>query len=497
MDVPLDEVLEVARQLGLELTPDEAPAFRERIEARLQALERFVSEPAPSVTAPARDPGYRPTAADDPLHAWMWRCEIRRADAGLLAGKTVSFKDHIAVAGIPLSLGAESLVDFVPDEDATIVTRVLAAGGTITGKNSLDGLSGGAGYPRRDGPFPRPLNPHDHDRATAGSSSGSAVAVAAGQVDISFGGDQGGSIRIPAAWCGCIGLKPSFGLVSHFGAGFAADSSLDHVGPLARTHEDVARALQAVAGLDPLDPRGFPDVPPSIDVLTELTGGVDGVSIGILEEGFAGAESDVAAAVLSACDVLEAAGAKLRRISVSAHDQAAAPFETLMLEGAVRRGQAGAINELWSSRPSELSEGGKLLLLIGTFSRRRLHGRAYTRANDLRPWFRRQYDEALAEVDLLVLPTMPGTAPVYSPPADELADRLQEGTRPEHWYARNTCQFNYTGHPALAVPCGKVDGLPVSMQLVGPRFGEPLLLRAGYAFEHSVEWDALISPGRS
>src|SRR5262249_21728723 len=152
-------------------------------------------------------------------------------DQGLLAGKAVSFKDHISVAGIPQSFASVALDGFVPQFDATVVTRVLAAGGTVVGKHAMHGFVND---------FPQPFNPHDHTRSPGGSSSGSGAAVAAGEVDISFGGDQGGSIRIPAAHCGVVGLKPTFGLVSHFGAGFGADMTLDHVGPMARRVEDVA-----------------------------------------------------------------------------------------------------------------------------------------------------------------------------------------------------------------------------------------------------------------
>src|SRR3989454_6697698 len=144
---------------------------------------------------------------------------------------------------MPMSFGSFALDGFVPDFDATVVTRVLEAGGTIIGKNVRNGLSGGFGTGGAIGDYGRPLNPHNREHVTGGSSSGSGAAVAAGQVDISFGGDQGGSIRIPAAFCGIIGHKPTFGLVSHFGIGFGSDQSIDYTGPMARTVEDAAAAL--------------------------------------------------------------------------------------------------------------------------------------------------------------------------------------------------------------------------------------------------------------
>src|SRR6185312_5846378 len=192
-----------------------------------------------------------------------------------------------------------------PDFDATVVTRVLQAGGTIIGKNVMNGLSGGFGTGGAIGDYGRPLNPHHHEHVTGGSSSGSAAAVASGEVDISFGGDQGGSIRIPAAFCGIVGHKPTFGLVSHFGIGFGSDQSIDYTGPLARTVEDAAAALQATACYDPYDPRETLDVP------GRLAHGVSGVRLGVLSEGFDEAEVEVRDLVKAAVDVLARAAASV------------------------------------------------------------------------------------------------------------------------------------------------------------------------------------------
>ncbi len=185
----------------------------------------------------------------------------------------------MSVAGIPqVFLPSQFMEGFIPDVDATIVTRVLAAGGKVVGKHIMGGFMGDYG---------KPVNPHNPERITGGSSSGPGAALAAGEVDIAFGGDQGGSIRLPAAYCGIVGLKPTFGLVSHFAVGFAAEQSVDHVGPMARNVENVAAALQAVAGYDDYDPRQRRGIPEKIDALSSLDGGVRGLRIGILEEGFA------------------------------------------------------------------------------------------------------------------------------------------------------------------------------------------------------------------
>ena len=297
-----------------------------------------------------RTPGYRPGPEEDPLNAWTWRCRIEGAAGGVLAGKTVSYKDHIAVAGMPMSFGAFALEGFVPDFDATVVTRALQAGGTIIGKNVMNGLSGGFGTGGAIGDYGRPLNPHHHEHVTGGSSSGSAAAVAAGEVDISFGGDQGGSIRIPAAFCGIVGHKPTFGLVSHFGIGFGSDQSIDYTGPMTRTVADAAAALQATAGHDPYDPRQTREVPTSVDVLGRLAEPVAGLRIGVLQEGFDDAEGDVRDLVLAAVDVLARTGADVSKVSIPDHHAVRTAQAALSGEGALalfRTGFFGAFTRTY------------------------------------------------------------------------------------------------------------------------------------------------------
>jgi amidase len=407
----------------------------------------------------------------------------------------VGFKDHIAVAGLPLTFGCRALEHLVPDFDATVVARVLDAGGTLRGKNLLNGFTGLSGT-SGEGDYGRPLNPHAVDHVTGGSSSGSAAAVAAGDVDISFGGDQGGSIRIPAAWCGVVGLKPTFGLVSHFGASFGWDQSLDYVGPMARDAEGVAAALEAVAGRDPLDPRQGPETPERLDVLGGLRDGVVGMRVGVLTEGFDDSDPEIAAAVEAAVDVLAAAGALVERISVPEHRsvgdalRALAPeghramFETSVF-GAFGRTYypsvvIAEVHRVWHERPELLNPRTVLARLVAEFSRRTYRGAVYAKAQNVRETFARAYDRALEQVDVLVMPTAGITAPRYEPATLEAT--LGGGDQ----VARNTMPFNYTGHPALSVPCGHSGGLPVGMQLVGRRYDDALLLRVAHAYEHSV-----------
>jgi amidase len=509
----VDEVVAVAKALGIHLGPEEAVLYQKYLMEQLREFDTFtqarVEEAKPPMASAARQPGCRPRPEEDPLNAWMWKCRIEGAAAGLLAGKTVSYKDHIAVAGMPMSFGSFALEGFIPDFDATVVTRVLQAGGTIIGKNVMNGLSGGFGTGGGIGDYGRPLNPHHHDHVTGGSSSGSAAAVAAGEVDIAFGGDQGGSIRIPAAFCGIVGHKPTFGLVSHFGIGFGSDQSIDYTGPMTRTVEDAAAALQVTAGYDPYDPRSTRDVPTSMDVLGRLADGVSRLRIGVLEEGFDEAEVDVRDLVMAAVDVLARTGADVFKVSIPAHHAIRTAQAALTGEGALALFKTGffgaftrtyypasliaAINKMWAAQADMLAPRTKLSLIAAELSRRNYHGRVYAKAQNVRPTYIKAYDTVLADVDVLVMPTCLMTAPKNHTPGSYLEaveDNLSSMNRRG---SLNTQPFNYTGHPALVLPVGKSSaGLPVSMQLVGRFFDDPLLMRVAYAYQHATDWDTII-----
>ncbi|MBV9580851.1 MAG: amidase [Chloroflexi bacterium] len=515
----VEEVISVAGSLGIHLGADEAVVYRTYLLEQLNALDEFVQsrveEQVPAMHSALRQPGRKPTPAEDPLNAWIWRCTITGEPGGMLAGKTLSFKDHIAVAGVPMSFGSFALDGFTPDFDATVVSRVLQAGGTVIGKNVMNGLSGGLGTGGGVGDYGRPLNPHNTEHVTGGSSSGSGAAVAAGQVDISFGGDQGGSIRIPAAYCGTLGLKPTFGLVSHFGIGFGSDQSIDYTGPLARYTEDIAAALEATAGYDadhPYDPRQTRDVPDRMDLRTGLAHGISGLRVGVLQEGFEDAEAEVSDLVMAAVEVLAQAGAHISKVSVPEHHHVRAAQAALGAEGGLAVFNTGfygaftrtyypasllaAINQLWFEHADVLSPRTKLSLIAGSISRRNYSGRVYAKAQNVRPTFIKAYDAALADCDVLVMPTCVATAPKNYRPETYLQALEDNLSTSASRAARNTQQFNYTGHPALAVPVGKsAAGLPASMQLVGRFLDDPLLLRVAYAYEHSTDWQAIIGVG--
>jgi amidase len=334
--------------------------------------------------------------------------------------------------------------------------------------------------------------------------------VAGREVDISFGGDQGGSIRIPAAFCGIVGHKPTFGLVSHFGIGFGSDQSIDYTGPMTRTVDEAAAALQATAGPDAYDPRQTRDVPARIDVLGQLRDGVAGLRIGVLEEGFDQAQDDVRDAVLTAVDVLGRAGAAASKVSIPAHHAIRAAQAALTGEGALAIFKTGffgaftrtyypasviaAINALWASQADVLAPRTKLSLIAAELSRRNYHGRVYAKAQNVRPTYIKAYDTALADVDVLVMPTCLTTAPMNHRPGSHLEAIEDNLTAMTKGFGRNTQPFNYTGHPALALPVGKSSaGLPISMQLVGRFFDDALVLRVAHAYQRATDWERIIA----
>jgi amidase len=510
----LADIEQTAEDLGIRLSPEEAVIYHSHLARLLDGFDDFLQtrfeETEPPRYPGAREHGYRPSREDDMHNAWMWKTRIEGASSGLLRGKTVAFKDHVAVAGIPQTFGAYALEGFIPNYDATIVSRALEQGATVVGKNTMNGLAGGFAFGGATGDYERPLNPHSPSHLTGGSSSGSAVAVALGEVDISFGGDQGGSIRIPAAWSGTIGHKPTFGLVSHFGVGFGSDQSIDFVGPLTRTVEDAARALDSVAGYDGLDPRQSKKVPDSYDSISRLGDGIAGLRIAIVEEGFVGATPEVESSVRDAIRVLEKLGAVATTVSIPTHLQVNSAQAALSAEGTLAIRSTGffgafaqtyypsdtivAINRLWENHQATLDPRSTLSILAGTYSRRYFGGRTYAKAQNTRAGFTAAYDRALVDADVLVMPTTLTQAPEYARPSEPAAVLEAALTGAMGVKAINNTQpFNFTGHPALAVPTEKRNGLPVSLQLIGRKFEDDLLLRVAQTYTEAVPFDDYIS----
>jgi len=495
-----EQVHAVARQFGITLSEDDSAFYRASLTEQLAAMDEFlnarIDESAPDPTFRVRGRGTRPDAASDPFNAWVWHCDIGGSTEGLLAGKTVSFKDHIAVAGVPISWGSKLLDEVVATHDATVVTRALTEGARVIGKNTHHGFSGLRSIGGGLGDYWDAINPRNPSRQAGGSSSGPAAAVAAGEVDIAFGGDQGGSIRQPAAHCGVIGLKPTYGLVSHAGAFYGGEPSIDHVGPMARTVDDVARGLEAVAGYDGQDPRQGRDVPDRIDVVGRVDDGVQGLRIGVLGEGFTEPhDARLTDAVREVLENLRADGAIIEPISVPEHLSVLQPAGVLQLAGfrAVRgagpfvlgrdayvpEALVRSMNKAWTDQADQLAGYMKLSWILGELAHRTFHGAVHAKAHNVRPTFVRAYDRALSQVDVLAMPTCLTLAPPVSHAEDfEGAWRREVEILAEAFpHYRNVQPFNYTGHPAIAVPCGEIDNTPISVQLVGRALDEATLLR--------------------
>ena len=495
----IDDLAELAADYELSLELEDLESFQSLMAGNLASYNRLdeLAEPSLPVAYP-RSPGVRPQPEDNPLNAWYWRSEIKGAPSGPLLGKTVAIKDNVCVAGVPMMNGSHVLEGYVPEIDATIVTRILEAGGTILGKAVCENFCfSGASHTCATPPV---RNPHDPDRTTGGSSSGSGALVAAGEVDLAIGGDQGGSIRIPSSWCGICGLKPTYGLVPYTGA-FPIEATVDHVGPMARTVADLALLLEVLAGPDGLDPRQSAGLTGEA-YSQALTGDVHGLRIGVVAEGFDWpelSEAAVDASVRSAADALAQLGAEVSAVSIPWHRDGQHIWNAIAIEGATLLMVLGnSMGSNWKghyttslldayargrrARVNDFPETVKNVMLLGRYMQERYHGRYYAKAQNLARRLRAAYDAALHNHDLLLMPTLPMKA-TRIPAAD--ASREESVTRALEMIP-NTCPFDVTGHPAISIPCAMSEGLPVGLMLVGRLGEDATVLRAADAFQRQV-----------
>ena len=328
----LDQMREIVRSFGMSMSDSEIQSFLDLMEPTLAAYDRVdaLRDAPPTVKYP-RTPGTRPGAGENPMNAWYIKCEIRGAPGGRLSGKTVALKDNVCLAGVPMMNGASTLEGYTPDLDATIVTRMLDEGATIAGKAHCEYfcLSGGS-HTNASGPV---HNPWKIGHTAGGSSSGSGALVGAGEVDMAIGGDQGGSIRIPASFSGCYGMKPTHGLVPYTGV-MPIEPTIDHTGPITGNVSDNALLLEVIAGADGLDPRQYK---PRVDEYTKALGrGAGGMRIGVVQEGFGleNSEPGVDAKVRAAAERFRALGATVEDVSIPMHSDGLAIWTPVALEGA-------------------------------------------------------------------------------------------------------------------------------------------------------------------
>jgi amidase len=447
-----------------------------------------------------RTPGYRPAGAENALNAWYVKTDIRGAMSGPLEGRRVVVKDNVCLAGVPMMNGASTLEGYTPDVDATIVTRILDAGGTIAGKSHCEYfcLSGGS-HTNATGPV---HNPYRIGHTAGGSSSGSGALVGAGEIEMAIGGDQGGSIRIPASFCGAYGMKPTHGLVPYTGI-MPIEPTIDHAGPITANVADNALLLEVIAGADGLDPRQYC---PKIDRYTQgVRAGASGLKIGIVREGFGlpASESAVDEKVRAAIEKFRALGVSVEEVNIPMHSLGPAIWTPIALEGLTDTMMHGNgfgtgweglyVTSLldyhanWRTRADELSKSLKLSMFIGQYMLKHHRGHFYAKAQNLSRRLRDAYGEALGRFDLLAMPTLPMTAPPIPAPGDPLAIYIQRAFE----MIANTAPFDATGHPAMSIPCGLSGGLPVGLMLIGKHYDEKTIYRAAGAFESLGDWRAM------
>ena len=494
------ELKRLAKLCGFELSPNELGNFRELMKPRMAYLQELETLPdyLPEVKYP-RAPGYRPEHEDNPYNAWCRKVVVKGAASGKLHGKSIALKDNIMLAHVPMLHGTWVMEGYVPEVDATVVTRILDAGGEIAGKAETECMSHGGGATSTHGEV---VNPRKPGYATGGSSSGCAALVAAGEVDMAIGGDQGGSIRGPASFCGVYGMKPTFGLVPFTGI-MQYEPTLDHIGPMTSTVHNNALLLEVIAGADGVDMRQETRSPD--DYLGTLDQGIEGLKIGIVKEGFGhvGGDPDVDPTVHKAIDVLAQLGADLSEISIPMHLQCGAIWggigpEAFAVDMIFAKGATTGLKGLyvpsllahladWETRADQLDPGVKVDLLLGTYIHENHPGRLYGKAQNLRRKVRQDYENALATCDLLVMPTHSRKAQPY-PRAD--AQKEAQPARPTPGSV-NTWAANLTGHPALSVPCGVSEGLPIGLMLMAKDYDEATIYRAAHAFEQSGGWKSV------
>src|SRR5437868_6778591 len=409
-----------------------------------------------------------------------------------LAGVPIAIKDNMATRGIPTTCSSRILEGWRPPYDATVITRLRDAGAIVVGKTNLDEFAMGSST--ENSAFGPTRNPHDVGRVPGGSSGGSAAAVAAGLVPGAFGSDTGGSIRQPAALCGVIGVKPTYGRVSRYGL-VAFASSLDQIGPFAATVEDAALLFEVVAGHDPMDSTSVPEPAPS--VVAGLSDGVDGLRVGLTKEFVEGAAPDVASRVEEAARALEKAGAVISDTSVPAavYGLSAyyliAPAEAssnLARYDGVRYGlrvDGDDITAMYgATRAAGFGPEVKRRIMLGTYALSAGYYDAYYgQAQRVRTLIIRDFETAFESFDVLVSPTSPTTAfRVGERTGDPLAMYLSD---------LFTIPANLAGVPAISVPCGLDDaGLPVGLQFTGRILDEASILKAANAFEQDLAWNA-------
>ncbi|CUV01234.1 Aspartyl-tRNA(Asn) amidotransferase subunit A @ Glutamyl-tRNA(Gln) amidotransferase subunit A [hydrothermal vent metagenome] len=416
---------------------------------------------------------------------------LAAGEGGPLTGVPVQIKDVMCTEGVPTTCGSRMLENFVPVYNATAVGRLLGQGAVMLGKGNMDEFAMGSSC--ENSAFHPTMNPWDLERVPGGSSGGAAASVASGEAIYALGSDTGGSVRQPAALCGVVGLKPTYGLVSRYGL-IAFASSLDQIGPVGRTVMDCALALNVIAGHDPRDATSVHQEPK--DYAASLGLDIKGLRLGVPEEYFVdGMEPGSRKAIDEAILALEGLGASVRPVSLPTTRYALAcyyiiaPSEcsaNLARYDGVKYGYSYQdTNNMWEAleKTREYGFGPEVTrrVMLGTYALSSGYYDAYyLKAQQARTLIRQDFDRVFQDVDALVTPTSPVTA-------FKIGEKSGD---PVQMYLIDVCTLpvNIAGLPGLSVPCGFSDGLPVGLQLIGPRFSEETLLRTAHAYESATGW---------
>jgi len=420
-----------------------------------------------------------------------WRKAGRAELLPPLLGIPLAIKDVICVEGVPTTCGSRILENFHPPFQATVVQKLLDGGAVILGKTNTDEFAMGSST--ENSAYFTTRNPWDLSRVPGGSSGGSAAAVAAGEASGALGSDTGGSVRQPAAFCGVVGMKPTYGRVSRYGL-VAFASSLDQIGPLTRDVTDCALLLETIAGYDRRDSNSIDAPVPHY--AAELKKGVQGLRVGVPQEFFvSGMTPEVEIAVRQAIDALAALGMDVREVSLP-HTAYGIPTYYIIATAeastnlarydGIRYGYSAPdatdlMEGYFKSRAYGFGSEVKRRIMLGTYALSAGYYDAYyLKAQKVRTLIRRDFERAFEMADVIVTPTTPYVAFKVG---EKVADPLQ-------MYLSDvfTITLNLAGLPGLSLPCGFADGLPVGLQIIGPALAEDVVLRVAYAYEQSTEW---------
>ncbi|KAJ4348727.1 uncharacterized protein N0V89_010105 [Didymosphaeria variabile] len=506
-------------QLGVSIDDSEKDAYTRLLAVfhdaseQLMAMDDYVP-PVDQERYPREDVHF-PEKAENSHGAWAWKCRIvdKQTKGGKLQGKTFAIKDNVAVKDVPMLLGTNFIKGYVPDCDATVVTRILEAGGEISGKavcenmcHSATSHSSGTGVVE---------NPFAKGYSSGGSSSGSGVLVALGEVWGAIGADQGGSIRVPAANSGVVGMKATFGLVPYTGSG-SNEPTNDHLGPMTRTVLDNAIFLEAIVGSDNIDDRSFaaphPSKVPTYSTVQAIPDDkpLSGKKFAIITESLSTPATDprVIETFRAAVSKFEELGATVTEVSIPIHSKGAAIWTGISKVGGFLAKTSGSfgrrghqmlslntlIHPMAQENWDEAYVSTKNVYLNGLYAVQNFP-LLLAKATNLSRQLRDAYDTALNEYDLLLTPTLPYVATSHAAPDAAPLEQIKK----QVGLTSNTAPFNQSGHPVLAMPIGMLpvlEGpgvqdkvkLPVSMQIIGKWWEEMSVYEAAFAWERANDW---------